>query len=174
MTPSTESEFDAILFPTGTQFAEGNKLSILVEQYRLFVESSEKLVARRQTVNTFFLSINALLLSAVGFIIKDVPQQWATIAGVFGVGLAGILLCLTWRTLVRSYSQLNSGKFAVIHSLERHLPAALFKAEWHALGEGEDKKKYTPFTKTEALIPFVFIVLHLIAMLGSIIHRLAA
>ena len=137
MTSSTESEFDAILFPTGTQFSEGGRLSILFDQYKLFVDSSDKLVARRQTVNTFFLSINALLLSAVGFIIRDVPQQWATFAGVFGVGLAGILLCITWRNLVRSYSQLNSGKFAVIHSLEQYFPAALFKAVWHALNQSQ-------------------------------------
>ena len=70
MTSSAESEFDAILFPTGTQFPEGPRLSMLFDQYKLLVDSSDKLVARRQTVNTFFLSINALLLSTVGFIIR--------------------------------------------------------------------------------------------------------
>ena len=74
MTSSDESDFDRILFPSGTAFAEGTRQSILFEQYKLFVDSSEKLVVRRQTVNTFFLSINALLLSAAGFIVKDVPQ----------------------------------------------------------------------------------------------------
>ena len=108
MTSSTESEFDAILYPTGMHFPEGARLSILFDQYKLFVDSSDKLVARRQTVNTFFLSINALLLSAGGFIIRDVPQQWATIPGVLGVGLAGILLCITWRNLVRSYRAIAS------------------------------------------------------------------
>ena len=171
MTSSEESDFERILFPSGAVFVEGARQSILFEQYRLFVDSSEKLVARRQTVNTFFLSINALLLSAAGFIVKDVPQEGASFAGVLALGLAGILLCIAWRTLVRSYSQLNTGKFAVIHALEQHLPAALFKAEWHALGEGRDKKKYIPFTKTEARIPFVFAVLYSLAMLGSVIQR---
>lgn len=171
MTQSTGTQLDEILFPAGTEFAQGDKLSVLVDQYRLFVDSSEKLVARRQTVNNFFLSVNALLLSVVGFIIKNVSQQWANIAAVLAVGMAGILICITWRTLVRSHRQLNAGKFAVIHSLEQHLPAALFKAEWYALGEGQDKRKYTPFTKSEALIPIVFIVLYTLAMIGSVVQR---
>ena len=37
-----------------------------MEQYKLFVETSERLVARRQVVNTFFLSVNALAPVRVG------------------------------------------------------------------------------------------------------------
>jgi len=171
LTSSVESGLAEVLFPVGTDFTEGAKLSILFEQYKLFVDSSEKLVARRQTVNTLFLSIIALLISAAGFMVKDIPQQGVAFAGVLALGLAGILMCVTWRTLVRSYRQLNTGKFAVIHALEQHLPAALFIAEWYALGEGRDKKKYTPFTKSEVVIPVVFAVLYLLAMLGSVIQR---
>ena len=174
MTSSDESDFESVLFPSGAVFVEGARQSILFGQYRLFVDSSEKLVARRQTVNTFFLSINALLLSAAGFIVKDVPQEGAAFVGVLALGLAGILSCITWRNVLRSYRQLNAGKFVVIHALEQHLPAALFNAEWHALGEGRDKKKYTPFTTSEALIPIVFAVLYSIAMLGSVIQRFVA
>ena len=171
MTSSSESNLEEVLFPTGTEFTEGGRQTVLFEQYKLFVDSSEKLVARRQTVNTLFLSINALLISAAGFMVKDIPQQGIAFAGVLALGLAGILMCLTWRTLVRSYRQLNTGKFTVIHALEQHLPAALFNAEWHALGEGRDREKYTPFTKSEVLVPIVFAVLYVLAMLGSIIQR---
>lgn len=171
MTSSGESNLEDVLFPAGSEFTEDGKLSILFEQYKLFVDSSEKLVVRRQTANTFFLSVNALFISAAGFMVKDIPQQGVAFAGVLALGLAGILMCITWRTLVRLYRQLNTGKFAVIHALEQHLPAALFNAEWHALGEGKDKKKYIPFTKSEVVIPIVFAVLYVLAMLGSVIQR---
>lgn len=36
----------------------------LLTQYRLFVETSEALVVRRQGVNAFFLSVNSLVLAA--------------------------------------------------------------------------------------------------------------
>lgn len=170
MTSSNEPELEAILYSKGTQFDERNQLPLLLEEYKIFVDTSEKLVARRQTVNTFFLSVNALLLSAIGMIAKEVITMQIASIGVVAIGLAGILLCMAWRRLVHSYRQLNAGKFAVIHLLEQHLPAALFKAEWKALGEGKDKKKYTPFTKTETTIPIVFIAIYGIAILGSVVY----
>ena len=164
-----ERELEGILYPKGTEFDE-SKLSILLEQYKLFVDTSEKLVARRQTVNTFFLSVNALLLSALGVIAREIIRMRMAPLGAIALGLAGILLCIAWRKLVHSYRQLNAGKFTVIDLLEQHLPAALFKAEWKALGEGKDKKKYIPFTKTEAAIPIVFIILYGAIILGSLIY----
>ena len=114
-----------------------------------------------------------MLLSAAGVVIAEVitksPAGWSLIA----IGLAGILLSIAWRKLVHSYRQLNAGKFEGIHLLEKYIPAALFKAEWMALSEGRDRKKYTPFTKTESLIPIVFILLYVASIVGGIVYLLA-
>ena len=69
MTSAGETDLESALFPSGTDFDESDR-RLLFEQYRMFVETSERLVARRQTVNAFFLSINTLLLSAIGFIFQ--------------------------------------------------------------------------------------------------------
>lgn len=167
MTSSNQLKLKSILYPKGTKFDERERSSLL-EQYKLFVDTSEKLVARRQTVNTFFLSVNALLLSAIGTIAKEVITTPITIIGILAISIAGILLCFGWRRLVKSYHQLNAGKFDVIDHLEQYLPASLFKAEWEALGRGNDPDKYIPFTKTEATIPIVFIILYLIANLRRV------
>ncbi len=37
------------------------------------------------------------------------------------VSLAGILLCYAWYRLVRSYKDINSGKFKVVHEIEKEL-----------------------------------------------------
>lgn len=173
MTSPHEPELESILFPRGTTFND-RELSLLMEEYKLIVETSEKLVARRQTVNTFFLSVNAVLLSAAGVVIAEVTTKSPAGWGLIAIGLAGILLSITWRKLVHSYRQLNAGKFEVIHLLEQYIPAALFKAEWTALGEGRDKKKYTPFTKTESLIPIVFILLYVASIVGGIVYLLTS
>ena len=39
------------------------EVSALLEQYKLFVGTSESLVSRRQQVNTFFLAVNSILLA---------------------------------------------------------------------------------------------------------------
>ena len=159
MADSEAEALDEIVFHGRTSFDQ-RELEVLMEQYRLFVDTSERLVARRQVVNTFFLSVNTLALSAVGLVAREVQTSPLAAIGVVAISIAAIMLCVAWKTLVRSYAQLNRGKFAVIDRLEDRLPAALFRAEWAALGEGKDPKNYKPFTHTEALISNIFMVIY--------------
>ena len=78
------------------------------------------------------------------------------------------MLCVAWKRLVRSYAQLNGGKFAVIDRLEERLPAAVFRAEWAALSEGKEPDVYRPFTKTEAFVSNTFITIYGFAALLTI------
>lgn len=131
----------------------------------MFVETSEKLVARRQTLNTFFLSINALILTLGGVVVRylnslsDPTHIKSTIFLLFG---SGIIFCIIWLMQINSIKQLNEAKFRVIHLLEENLPASVFKAEWNVLGEGKDSTKYTVFTRPTQYVPIAFIVLHFV------------
>ena len=158
---------DEIVF-RGKTATDQPELEVLMEQYKLFVDTSERVVARRQVVNTFFLSVNTLALSAVGLVVKEIQTSPLVAIGVVAISIAAIMLCVAWKTLVRSYAQLNRGKFAVIDRLEDRLPAALFRAEWAALGEGKDPKSYKPFTHTEALVSSVFMVIYGLAALLTV------
>jgi len=80
-------------------------------------------------------------------------------AWVFVVPAAGVLVCITWLVLIRSYRNLNTAKFKVIHELEEHLPAALFDREWNHAQRGEGKA-YKPLTHIEPYIPLVFAALY--------------
>ena len=129
----------------------------LLAQYRLFVETSESLVLRRQGVNRFFLSVNSLVLAGAGLLLRDGGTTVVEALVVILLALGGALLSFfVWRRLITSFLQLSKGKFKVIHELERQLPARMFTAEWDALGRGEDPKIYRPFTKVESATPVVF------------------
>src|SRR5437870_5073344 len=137
MSDKDAGSIGSALFPTGVDLSSSDQQRNLLEQYKLFVQTSESVVARRQTVNTFFLSVNSFLLSAIGVFWKAGVSRQVGGLGLVLLASTGILLCVAWRRLVRSFSQLNTGKFEIIHLLEEHLPAAVFKAEWEAPGEGE-------------------------------------
>ena len=169
-----DTNLEDALFPSGIEFDQSDR-SLIFEQYRMLVETSERLVARRQTVNAFFLSVHTLLLSAIGFNFQPAfsGSGWTgPLAAVVGLCIAGMLVAYTWRRMVSSFRQLNAGKFAVIEQLERHLPAAMFKAEWVALGEGRDKRKYVPFTRTEERLTVGFGVAYLALVAASVVFAL--
>ena len=157
---------DAVLFSNGEPTDADTET--LLAQYRMFVDTSEALVVRRQGVNTFFLSVNSIILTIAGLLLRDGQSGDLESGALIGLGLGGVTLCVVWRSLIVSFKQLSKGKFDVIHALERRLPAQVFTAEWAALGYGRDSTKYTPFTKTEVRTPFVFGVLQALLLTAGI------
>lgn len=133
----------------------------LLRQYEIFVGTSQALESRRQTANTFFQSVNVAMFGASGFLAFQLPDSSVGSWAIIVVALAGLVMCYAWRRMIRSFGQLNAGKFEVITALERRLGTPVFETEWKVLGEGKDPGKYVPFTKTEAIFPWVFSVLHL-------------
>lgn len=141
--------------------------SHLLEQYKLYVDSAEKVSERRNLANSFYLAINTLLLGGIGLIANyvSIPNNpWSigfTVVVVVAVFGSCEWLCWVWRRQIRAYQQLNSAKFKVIAEFEDRLPAGPYvRAEWKALGEGKDPKLYTPFSQIERDVPIVFMVLY--------------
>lgn len=64
----------------------------LFEQYKLYVEMADKISARRQTANTFFLTINTAAVALLGAVLPSTDRLLNT-AWYVVVGLAGLLLC---------------------------------------------------------------------------------
>jgi len=79
---------------------------------------------------------------------------------MYFISFIGIILALFWFFGIRSYGQLNSGKFKVIQEIEKYLPINLFSYEWNILGKGKSYKLYWPLSHVERVIPWLFIVLY--------------
>ena len=140
-----------------------NKKELIFAQYQLFVNTAEKNSDRRQISNGFFLTLNSSLLTFFVFAAKQ-GGMWMLV-----ISLVGILDCIFWRRMIKSYCQLSTGKFQVIHQIEEHLPIQLFKDEWNYLEKGIGKK-YKKITVIEKYIPLTFIGLYL--FLGVLISML--
>jgi hypothetical protein len=129
--------------------------SAILEQYKVYVEMADRISARRALANAFFLTLNTAALTTIGVFWKDRPH--ASIVYLVPPLILLLALCLAWFWLVRSYRQLNSGKYAVVGALEERLPASPYwAAEWKALGEGTDKAIYWPLTHLEQWVPSIF------------------
>lgn len=144
--------------------SEGKKQDskFLLEQYKLCVEMADKVSQRRQSANNYCLSVNTFLLSFLAYL----TSIQVTSAVMIMIALVGILLCLIWFSLIRSYKNLNSAKFKVIIEMEKLLgDYHPYDREWDLLKRGEDKKLYSLLTHVESKIPLLFASLYVFLIL---------
>ena len=130
------------------------------ELYKLYVEQAEKVSAKRASANNYLLTVNTFLLSLYSISTNfDVLSKslWN-----YFVPAAGILICITWCNLIKSYRNLNSAKFKVIHEMELGMEFQPFKKEWEYAEKGIGNS-YKQITKIEPYIPFIFFILYAIA-----------
>ena len=120
--------------------------------YKLAVEMSDRVSARRQTANTFFLSINTAIMAFLGYFKAsgdDTKYFWI-------LSLAGLIISYMWHSYIKASKQLNTGKFRIIHLIEKRLILRPYYAEWFALGEGINKKLYKQFSDIAIFVPWIF------------------
>jgi hypothetical protein len=133
----------------------------ILDQYKMYVEMADRVSSRRGLTNTFFLTLNTLVFSLFGVFWKDRPDDLPGLALALLLAVA-LAECAAWWTIVRSYRQLNAGKYKVV-LLEERLPASPYwSAEWKALGEGEDPALYLPLTHVEQWVPVIFAAVYVI------------
>jgi hypothetical protein len=123
-----------------------------LEQYKLYVDSSQKVSDRRSSTISYLLTINSSLLGFVGLLAGFLPDRKPLVL----LCAAGVALCAVWLSLMDSLRQLNSAKFEVINLLESRLPANVFQEEWRRLGS------YRPLTLTEKGVPWTLIFLYVV------------
>ena len=137
----------------------------MFEQYKLYVEMADRLSERRIVANTFFLTLNTLIIGIAGFSYNSLLQlkyKWILLLPLVAV----LSLSYAWRRLLISYKQLNTAKFLVIGEYENLLPTRPYiEAEWKALGYGKEPKLYKPLTDVENWIPVIFGALYVIGVI---------
>ncbi|MFC4336222.1 RipA family octameric membrane protein [Salininema proteolyticum] len=172
---STESEttvgeqlWNEDLSPDGERVYSAEYRSLVLEQYKLCVEMADRVSSRRNTSNTFFLSLNTALFAALAALAGDKADQ----APFWLLACAAVLLvtqCAAWFLIVRSYRLLNAGKFKVIAAMEERLPAfAYSRAEWSALGEGRDWRLYLPLSRVEQWVPVTFALAYVLGFFAAV------
>jgi len=140
------------------------------EMYKMTVEMADRVSARRGLANSFFLTVNTTVLGVLG-----------THAASWYLAVAGIIVCVSWWVLLRSYRDLNAAKFKVILAMEKNLPAQPYGDEWNHLhsepvqspSPGAARRgwaaRYRELGVIERTVPWVFALLYL----AEIVRRLA-
>ena len=139
----------------------------LLEIYKLHAGLADSVSRQRGTTNRFYL----LLMSGLSVLFSGLLrlQDGVPLGSLMvGFGLLGTLLAVAWYIHIRSYRQLNSGKFKPLHELEEKLAYPFFKREWELLEEGENPNKYWKLTVVETFVPAIFFSVFTVILLIGI------
>jgi hypothetical protein len=130
--------------------------NVAFEQYKMLVESLNKINEIRVLSNTFWVTTNSLIISAIAYLIgaKELSQQHKPTLVWTLLGLGFLLAVLWFRSLTFVKKSVDLRNLFLLE-FEKHLPAKIFTA---SLQGTERLKNKTSLTLNEALVPFLFIV----------------
>lgn len=159
----TKSMSEYLVSVPSEQYGASHRDHVL-EIYRTYLEMADRISARRENANSFFLTLNTVVVGFVGYLVgtdKVSPHDpW-----LLFIAVSGVVLSYLWYRIIRSYKGLNSAKFRVLHEIECLLPIRPYDTEWESVGRGKNPKLYLPFTHVEILVPWVFLVMHILVAL---------
>ena len=139
----------------------------LLEIYKLHAELADRVSQRRAGANKLYVTLltgTLVLMAAVLRYGTGIVPAWIVLSAF---AVVGMLLSSSWFIVVRSYRQLNSGKFAALLELEEKLSYPFFTREWELLEEGKNKSRYWKLTVVETFLPVGFFVLSLLLILAG-------
>jgi hypothetical protein len=165
----TEDDFEQHVLGLSQQAYGDRYRQDVLDLYKMYVASADKISERRQTANSFFVTLNTTIVGLVGYLNFSRDPKTASPLVFALVAMAGMLICYMWYSLIRSYKNMNYGKFRVINTIEQMLPIRPYDAEWVALEEGKNPRRYLEFSQVEKNIPRVFFLLHLVVLFMSIL-----
>lgn len=142
-----------------------NDKTLLLEQYKTFVESADKISDRRINVNTFFITLNSALITVMTIFFSNTSL-------LILLTSLGIIFSTLWFLNLKNYKQLNNCKFHIIQKIESYLPINLYKMEWKLLTSKKSRKKYLPVSKLEIILPFIFIIAYILIIIYLIVNKI--
>jgi len=135
------------------------KQNLLLEQYKMMVNSTERVTEQRLKVNNLFFTVTSSILSVAIVFGKTLKFSIVGILGMLIITTLSFLISFYWEKLIKSYGDLNRGKFIIINKLEKQLKTNMFAEEWQVLLK-EIKYESNSQTEIKIIKSFrVFIVL---------------
>lgn len=144
-----------------------NKNTEILEIYKLHCEMADRTSQRRNQTNQFYITALSVFVGILSLSNTSELKPHFNQISLIG-GIMGLILCIVWAINIRSYRQLNSAKFKVLHEIEKKLEFQFFIEEWKHLGGGKFNKKYYRLTVIERYIPALFCIPFIILIAVSL------
>jgi hypothetical protein len=146
---------------------ETDHKDLLLEQYKMYVEMHDRISARRNQVNSFFISLLSGLLAIFSIASNQDQMVKFPLIGLV-VGFLGSILCILWNFNIRAYRRLVERKIQIILEMEEFLPFYCYNKESHLREQDLTEKTYLRPTSIEQCVSFIFGIVYIVLMIYSL------
>lgn len=149
------------------------------EEYKLFVDSTDRMSDRRQQISNTYLTVNSIIIGAIAFLVKDSGLGGNLRSVVITVALiVGIIVCDVWKQLIFKYKKLIGFRIDELREIEKHDEMAnchkMYHAEDKLFPRDENnvpiKGKALNISDKEAWLPNVLIASYIVFLIAVIIY----
>jgi hypothetical protein len=135
-TPQSQPQMD---------WMSNDALTVAFQEYQFLSEGTDKITDRRQTVNTLFVSINALFLTGVGYLLfqffETHGRSRSFLIGFLVIAVITTLINRAWLKLSESNRRLVDLRIRYLKQIEAHLrDSAVFPSVTVLLKDDEISK----------------------------------
>jgi hypothetical protein len=110
---------------SSAQWTDPVALDVAFKEYQFLAESTDKITDRRQTVNTLFVSINALFLTGVGYLLlqffQNIHEALFFLFGFLAIAIITGIVNRAWLKLSESNRRLVDLRIRYLKQLEKQL-----------------------------------------------------
>ncbi|MBA3814148.1 MAG: hypothetical protein H0X26_06630 [Alphaproteobacteria bacterium] len=127
---------------------------LLLEQYRILSEQVNKVSENRESMNSFWITLNGAILGGVSYI-KDMHINNPNPKNLFiwALVLFGFFLSILWSQTLRRIAKDIEIKNAMVMEMEKFLPAKIFTTSYQIKVKTREKGS---LSSTEKNIPLLF------------------
>jgi hypothetical protein len=144
------------------------------DEFQLALTHVEKLLDRRQSTTSFYLSVNTGILAVIGLLLKDslLTGRWLAVS-ILLLLCAGFIACWVWRSLLYQYEILLDWWYARLRELEASTPDSvrLVTREYDELYVAAKERKPSRrigMTKRELVLNWIFTGLYIAFAIGVV------
>ncbi len=156
---------NAKLFNYSLEVKHTGETPFFFEQYKMLVDSTQKIEERRRDSNTIFITVNSIFFTVLTQVTHFSEIKFDNLLIVNLLLAIGVIICWNWLSLISSYKIFNYVNYAMIDSFENRLPVCLFSLRTDIIAELEEvAEKGNVLLEKETLIPKLFLSIYLIYM----------
>jgi len=126
-----------------------------VEQYKILVDSLNKLNETRENSNNFWVGVNGLGISATAYLREahNIAQEHKSFL-LSTLVMVGIVFCMSWLSYLYTIKKSIEVRSSLLMEMEKKLPNALFSKIFTYSPEHRGR---SVLTAKEMLVPYLFV-----------------